>query len=161
MQDGGGRGGGKRNLLVDRLSKIVTWDRVSHEREQWVHPRDRWEINSRCLYASIYIYLYTYIYIHIYVRYYVAPLRGVEHRVHGRGEDENGTVIAKGRGWRWSARDSRDRCSRSPRKMTYWMARRMKRTLRCVNAIDVRQTLSRKIWKWKEILCNSRNCSSF
>lgn len=75
-----------------------------------LHPRDRREINSSgvsCVVCYVCVYIY------------VSPLRGTTGV--GRGEDENGTVIAKGRGWMMTliARDSRDRCSRLPRKITY------------------------------------------
>lgn len=87
-----------------------------------VHPRDRQEISSigvslvhTCVgMGAVYLCLL----------HDVRDIVGVCVYVCARakpGEDENGTVTAKGRGWMVTliARDSRDRCSRSPRKMTY------------------------------------------
>lgn len=78
----------EENGTLPAWIEIVTWDRVPHEREAMVHPRDRQEISSKQFVCVPYVC--------------IVLLRGAGYEALGtvgRGEDENGTVMAKGRGW--------------------------------------------------------------
>lgn len=128
VRSGGGEG--KRNF-ADPRAGLWCGTACPSKGSNATPTRSERKINSSGVSCAVYD-------VCMYVYMYVSPLYGAGGV--GRGEDENGTVIAKGRGCMMTliARDSRDRCSRLLRKIMYWSARSWN-TLRCVSAIGIQQ----------------------